>query len=93
MRPMTPLEAVPYLQHGNEDLQRLAHSYLTLLVAVHKLYYTAHWTADRNVDELALWQGVRDAAGFEEGKSPVPTELLAKFKALVEESLKPAADQ
>lgn len=38
--------------------------------AVRSLYYAARWNADRPVDEAALWEAVRDAAGFEPGASP-----------------------
>lgn len=43
-----------------------------LLAAVRELYYAAVWQADRPVDEAALWTAVRDAAGFNPGRSPVP---------------------
>ena len=38
--------------------------------AVRRLYYAAHWTPDRDVDERQLWEDVRDAAGFEPGHAP-----------------------
>jgi hypothetical protein len=47
-----------------------------LLNAVRRLYYSAVWHADRDVDEEQLWTAVRDAAGFEPGSSPTPTEYL-----------------
>lgn len=40
-----------------------------LRAAVEQLYYAALWKADREVDEAALWEAVRDAAGFEPGQS------------------------
>jgi len=42
-----------------------------LIEAVHRLYYAAHWTPDRPVDEAKLWTDIRDAAGFKPGGSPV----------------------
>lgn len=41
-----------------------------LIEAVRDLYYAAHWTPDRDVDAIALWTAVRDAAGFEAGHAP-----------------------
>jgi len=41
-----------------------------LTEAVHRLYYAAHWTPDRPVDEAKLWTDIRDAAGFKPGGSP-----------------------
>lgn len=41
-----------------------------LLNAVRAVYYSAHWTPDREVDAEALWTELRDAAGFEPGKAP-----------------------
>lgn len=40
--------------------------------AVRVLYYAAHWTPDRPVDEAGIWTAVRDAAGFPHGNSPTP---------------------
>lgn len=37
--------------------------------AVEALYYAAYWHADRPVDERALWEAVRDAAGLEPGQT------------------------
>jgi hypothetical protein len=45
-----------------------------LIEAVHDLYYAAVWHPDRPVDATALWTAVRDAAGFEPGQSPAPSE-------------------
>jgi hypothetical protein len=39
--------------------------------AVLRLYCAAHWTADRPVDEAALWLDVRDAAEIPPGTSTV----------------------
>lgn len=44
--------------------------YERLQAAVVSIYTAAHWTADRPVDEGALWTELRDAAGIEPGKSP-----------------------
>jgi hypothetical protein len=38
--------------------------------AANAIYEAAHWTADRPVDEVALWTELRDALGREPGKSP-----------------------
>lgn len=46
-----------------------------LLNAVRAVYYSAHWTPDRDVDAGALWTELRDAAGFEEGKAPTPEDI------------------
>lgn len=43
-----------------------------LIEAIHHLYYAAHWTPDRPCDAERLWENVRIAAGFSEGKSPKP---------------------
>lgn len=40
-----------------------------LVEAVRALYLAARWTADRPVDEAALWEAVRDAAGIPEGSA------------------------
>lgn len=50
--------------------------YNALVAAVRALYYAAHWTADRPVDEAGLWEAVRDAAGLEPGTSPTPMRAL-----------------
>lgn len=47
-------------QRGKLDLQG----------AIHRLYYAAHWTPDRDVDARKLWEDVRDAAGFRPGHAP-----------------------
>lgn len=36
------------------------------------LYEAAHWTADRPVDDVALWTELRDALGREPGGAPKP---------------------
>ena len=41
-----------------------------LIEAIRRLYYAAHWTPDRPVDEAKLWTDIRDAAGFKPGGSP-----------------------
>jgi hypothetical protein len=38
--------------------------------AAKKLYYAAHWSADRDVEENKLWENLRDALGLEPGNSP-----------------------
>lgn len=43
-----------------------------VIEAVRAVYYAAHWTPDRDVDKAALWTELRDACGFEPGKSPEP---------------------
>ena len=47
-----------------------AEGLVRLREAVARLYYAAHWTADRPVDAIKLWEDVRDAAGFPPGESP-----------------------
>lgn len=47
-----------------------------LIEAVRALYYAGVWHCDRPVDEAALWEAVRDAAGFEPGHSPEPSSYL-----------------
>lgn len=42
--------------------------YETLVAAVKALYFAAYWSADRQVDEWALWTALRDAAGIEPGQ-------------------------
>ena len=63
--------------------------FVQLREAVRKLYYAAVWHADRPVDEKALWEAVRDAAGFDLGLSPKEmTEETREQKAyrLIKES-------
>jgi|SRR6516165_2861701 hypothetical protein len=48
----------------------MARKGLNLLEAIRELYYAGVWHCDRPVDEAKLWTAVRDAAGFEQGKSP-----------------------
>jgi hypothetical protein len=50
-----------------EELER---EHARLIRAVASIYYGAHWTPDRPVDEASLWTELRDAAGFEPGKAP-----------------------
>jgi len=45
-------------------------SFPNLREVVKNLYYAAHWTPDRPVDEAKLWTDIRDAAGFKPGGSP-----------------------
>jgi hypothetical protein len=45
---------------------------LAVELASKRIYYAAHWVADRSVDEKGLWEGLRDAAGWEHGNSPEP---------------------
>jgi len=40
--------------------------------AVRNLYYAAHWTPDRPVDSIKLWEDLRDAFGFTPGHAPKP---------------------
>ena len=40
-----------------------------LIEAVEALYFSAHWHADRPVDEAALWTAVRNAAGIKPGQT------------------------
>lgn len=44
--------------------------YVDLAEAVRDLYFAAHWTADRPVNEEMLWTAIREAAGIEPGQSP-----------------------
>lgn len=53
----------------NEDYKE---KYMRLRDAVARLYYSAHWTPDRECDSNTLWEDVRNAAEFEPGKSPKP---------------------
>lgn len=55
---------------AQEDVAKLLSIFDDLRSAVRELYYSGVWTCDRSVDEGALWTAVRDAAGFEPGKSP-----------------------
>ena len=41
-----------------------------IINAVSSIYYGAHWTPDRPVDETHLWTELRDACGFNPGNSP-----------------------
>lgn len=52
--------------------------YKELVEAVRWIYYAARWTPDRSVDgkEGNMWARLRDAAGFEKGKSPKPIETI-----------------
>jgi len=43
-----------------------------LKAAGNALYDAAHWTADRDADEAALWESLRDALGREPGGAPKP---------------------
>lgn len=79
---MHPNQAAAYLGHGDQEIQRLARSYLELLVAVQEVYYGAVWIADRPVDEKQLWENLRDKAGFIPGNSPTITEFGKKLQAL-----------
>lgn len=56
----------------DDDLEELEIKYNKLVNAVKAIYYGAHWTPDRPVDEAKLWTDLRDAAGFEPGKAPEP---------------------
>ena len=52
--------------------------YNELVEAVRWIYYAARWIPDRSVDgkEGNMWARLRDAAGFEKGKSPKPLEFI-----------------
>lgn len=54
-----------------EDFEQ---TFNTLREAVEKLYDAGHWTCDRDVDERALWENVRDAARIQPGNSPKPNQ-------------------
>jgi hypothetical protein len=50
--------------------QKLERDLARLIGAVHMIYYAAHWTPDREVEEAdKLWSNLRDAAGFTPGLS------------------------
>lgn len=74
-----------YTEHGDEAIAAMARQYLDLLSAVQRVYYSAVWTADRDVNEQEMWTELRDAAGFIPGNSPAPTELYEKMKELKNE--------
>jgi len=50
------------------DLERLQ-------AAVEALYYSAHWSPDRDCDAEQLWTELRDAAGLTPGNSPTQVDL------------------
>lgn len=53
--------------------------YQKLREAVRRLYYSAHWFADRDVDKAQLWTDVRDAAEFTPGGSPKALRCPVKW--------------
>jgi hypothetical protein len=67
----------PYLYDARQAA-REALSLLEKVGEVHdaatRLYYAAHWTADRPVNEAELWEGLRDALGLELGHAPKPNK-------------------
>lgn len=51
-----------------------------LRTAIEALYYAGVWHCDRPVDEAALWQELRDAAGLVIGASPEPASPPKKHE-------------
>ena len=44
-----------------------------IIDAVRDLYYAAHWSPDRPLNnEVELWEELREAAGFTKGGAPEP---------------------
>jgi len=43
-----------------------------LVRAVEAIYQAGHWHCDRPVDEYALWNELKRAAGVEHGTAPTP---------------------
>jgi hypothetical protein len=80
------LEALVSKIDKAEAEQSIEHKYETLRKAVHDLYYSANWQADRPVNEGKLWEAVRDAAGFSVGESPkkqvVDSELFMSIEPI-----------
>jgi hypothetical protein len=79
---LTPDTVAKYVDDGNEVVASMARQYIELMNAVHNVYYAAQWTADRTVNEKALWTELRDKAGFTPGHSPKPTPLFEKLQAV-----------
>lgn len=50
-----------------ENMENFEQEYNNLRAAVAAVYYSAHWSADRDIDESALWERLRNIAGFEKG--------------------------
>lgn len=50
--------------------------YLDLKKAVYDLYTAANWSADRQVNEKALWDAVKNAAQIPDGSSPAPVKKV-----------------
>lgn len=46
--------------------------YFELFSAASNLYEAGHWTCDRQVNEMALWEALRDAMERKPGNAPVP---------------------
>lgn len=72
---MNKLVGGPALVEALAEIEKLRTRLGRLLSAVHKVYYAAVWTPDRDCDAKALWTELRDAGGFPVGSS---TELLRK---------------
>lgn len=51
-----------------DDFTRLTR----LIDAVIAIYSAGHWSCDRVVDEYALWNELKRAAGIPHGTAPVP---------------------
>ena len=56
----------------HSDPDRVLGKLLRLQHAATVIYEAAHWTADRPVDEVALWTELRDALGRDPGGAPTP---------------------
>jgi hypothetical protein len=39
--------AIGYIQHGDQEIQQIANSYVLLWEAVRDMYYSANWIPDR----------------------------------------------
>lgn len=69
------------------DLDKMyQEKYDKLKEAVRNLYYAAHWSPDRPVDDAKLWEAVRDAAGFDKGNAPKPNLIVDKWKEIAKRS-------
>ena len=64
-------ESEAVLRDQLQDMIDSNEAYIDLKQAVADVYFSAHWTPDRDVNE-DLWSRLRDAAGIKPGQSPKP---------------------
>lgn len=75
-------EAANAIVWQGKEIQRLSGEFGKAIMAVHAVYYAAHWSPDRLCNAEGLWTAVRDAFGFEPGNSPRAINLAGFQKAI-----------